>query len=244
MVLPRNCDSSGAGRIAAGAPQLARGLGMLSNAFRIGRRLLVLTGLALLASGPLHGQEKSIQVDWQSPEIAAFVQARSANPPQSVGVGSPDEAKLARLKLPVLAFDTPPTTASNAFATGARPQLERTIITDDADPVWYQIVDRYGDMTITVEADLRVQHQFPSNYPIYGPSSQGAAVEPQVSVFDERTEEGMEGAIAEYTVYKFGQVPYKVTIECTQRNKAQCKDIAVISKDKELLQLISARPPP
>jgi hypothetical protein len=217
---------------------------MLSNAFRIGRRLLVLAGLGLLASGPLHGQEKSIQVDWQSPEIAAFVQARSANPPQSVGVGSPDEAKLARLKLPVLAFDTPPTTASNAFATGARPQLERTIITDDADPVWYQIVDRYGDMTITVEADLRVQHQFPSNYPIYGPSSQGAAVEPQVSVFDERTEEGMEGAIAEYTVYKFGQVPYKVTIECTQRNKAQCKDIAVISRDKELLKLISARPPP
>jgi len=217
---------------------------MTVNALRIGCRLWTLVaGLCLLASLPVQGQEKSIQVDWQSPEIAAFVRERAANPPQSVGAGSADEAKLARLKLPVLAFDTPPTTASNAFATGARPQLERTIITDDADPVWYQIVDRYGDMTITVEADLRVQHQFPSNYPIYGPSSQGAAVEPQVSVFDERTEEGMEGAIAEYTVYKFGQVPYKVTIECTQRNKAQCKDIAVIGRDRELLKLISARPP-
>src|SRR5262249_43614581 len=157
----------------------------------------------------------------------------------SVGPGSADEAKLARLKLPVLAFDTAPATASNAFSTGARPQLERTIITDEAEPAWYQIVDRYGGLTITVEADISVQHQFPSNYPIYGPSSQGAAVEPQVSVFDERTEEGMEGAIAEYTVYKFGQVPYKVTIECTQRNKAQCKDIAVISRDKDLLKLIS-----
>jgi hypothetical protein len=217
---------------------------MTVNALRIGSRLLTLAaGLSLLSSLPLQGQEKSIQVDWQSPEIAAFARERTANPPVSVGVGSAEEAKLARLKLPVLAFDTPPTTASNAFATGARPSLERTIITDDADPVWYQIVDRYGDMTITVEADLRVQHQFPSNYPIYGPSSQGAAAEPQVSVFDERTEEGMEGAIAEYTVYKFGQVPYKVTIECTQRNKAQCKDIAVISRDRELLKLISARPP-
>jgi len=200
-------------------------------------------GLMLLSAGLASAQEKSIQVEWQNPEIAAFVRDRAANPPASLGPGSPDEAKLARLKLPVLAFDAPPATASNAFATGARPQLDRTIITDDADPVWYQIVDRYGDMTITVEADLRVQHQFPSNYPVYGPSSQGVGVEPQISVFDERTEEGMEGAIAEYTVYKFGQVPYKVTIECTQRNKAQCKDIAVIGKDKDLLKLISARPP-
>jgi hypothetical protein len=217
---------------------------MRSNALQTGSRLLTLTAwLILLSFGSLQGQEKSIQVDWQSPEIAAFVRDRMANPPLSVGAGSADEAKLSRLKLPVLAFDTPPTTASNAFATGARPQLERTIITDDADPVWYQIVDRYGDMTITVEADLRLQHQFPSTYPLYGPSSQGAAVEAPVSVFDERTEEGMEGAIAEYTVYRFGQVPYKVTIECTQRNKAQCKDIAVISKDRELLKLISARPP-
>ena len=205
--------------------------------------LLALAGLTVLWPSPLFAQEKSIPVDWQNPEIAAFVRDRTANPPVSLGPGSPDEAKLARLKLPVLAFDTPPATASNAFATGARPQLARSIITDEADPVWYQIIDRYGDMTITVEADLRVQHQFPSNYPIYGPSSQGVGVEPQVSVFDERTEEGMEGAIAEYTVYKFGQVPYKVTIECTQRNKAQCRDVAVISRDKDLLKLISARPP-
>lgn len=217
---------------------------MTANAVRTSRPLLALVaGLCLVLTGPVLGQEKSIPVDWQSPEIAAFVRDRAANPPLTVGPGSPEEAKLARLKLPVLAFDTPPTTASNAFSTGARPQLERTIITDETEPVWYQIVDRYGDMTITVEADLRVQHQFPSTYPLYGPSSQGAAVEPQVSIFDERTEEGMEGAIAEYTVYKFGQVPYKVTIECTQRNKAQCKDVAVISRDKDLLKLISARPP-
>ena len=201
------------------------------------------TGLCLLLPRPMLGQETRIQVEWQSPEIAAFVRDRTANPPQSLGPGSADEAKLARLKLPVLAFDAPPATASNAFATGERPQLTRTIITDDAEPVWYQIIDRYGDMTITVEADLRVQHQFPANFPLYGPSSQGAGVEPQISVFDERTEAGMEGAIAEYTVYKFGQVPYKVTIECTQRNKAQCKDIAVIGKDRDLLKLISARPP-
>src|SRR5262245_54899167 len=97
-------------------------------------------GLMLLSAGLASAQEKSIQVEWQNPEIAAFVRDRAANPPASLGPGSPDEAKLARLKLPVLAFDAPPATASNAFATGARPQLDRTIITDDADPVWFQIV--------------------------------------------------------------------------------------------------------
>ena len=132
----------------------------------------------------------------------------------------------------------------DALQGGARAAEQSIKGNADDDGGNYDGRDGENHMTITVEADLRVQHQFPSNYPIYGPSSQGAAVEPQVSVFDERTEEGMEGAIAEYTVYKFGQVPYKVTIECTQRNKAQCKDIAVISRDKELLKLISARPPP
>jgi hypothetical protein len=53
----------------------------------------------------------------------------------------------------------------------------------------------------------------------------------------------MEGAIAEYTVYKFPQIPYKVTIECTQRNKAMCRDVATIAKDRDLLKIISARPP-
>jgi hypothetical protein len=207
--------------------------------------LALALGFGLSLPAAALAQQKTIPVDWQSPEIAAFVRERATNPPASLGPGSPEEAKLARLKLPVLAFDTPPSTVSNAFAVGARPQLARTIITDDADPVWYQITDRYGDLTITVEADLRIQHQLPADFPLYAPPGQGAGVDagPQVSVFDEKTEEGMEGAIAEYTVYKFGQVPYKVTIECTQRNKQQCKDVAAISKDKDLLKVISARPP-
>jgi hypothetical protein len=62
-------------------------------------------------------------------------------------------------------------------------------------------------------------------------------------VFDESTEVGMEGAIADYTVYKFPDIPYRVTIECTQRIKATCRDIATIAKDRDLLKLLSARPP-
>src|SRR5262249_15695844 len=90
-------------------PHRATGWGMTRFLHQISSRWLGLAaGLCLLLPSPLLAQATSIQVDWQSPEIAAFVRDRAANPPVSLGAGSPDEAKLARLKLPVLAFDTPP----------------------------------------------------------------------------------------------------------------------------------------
>jgi len=204
-------------------------------------RALAAAGLGVLLAASAVAQEKLVDVNWNDAEIKGFIKDRATTPLASVGAD--DEAKLSRLKLPVLGFDRPPSVVGNAFAVGERPQLARNIIMDEKQPIWYQLVDRYGDLTITVEADLRVQHQLPASYPVYAPSGQGAAVEAQVSVFDESNEAGMEGAIAEYTLYKFGQVPYRVTIECTKRNKEQCRDIASISKDKDLLRLISARPP-
>src|SRR5262245_29624897 len=206
------------------------------------RKLPVLLAvLSVFAAGEALSQDNLIGVDWQNPEITAFVANRATNPSVSVDAGQ--EAKLSRLKLPVLGFDTPPSLVTNAFALEQRPALNRNIVMDEKQPVWYQITDRYGDLTISVEADLRIQQEFPADYPVYGTGAQGAGVEPQVSVFDERTEEGMEGAIAEYTVYKYPQIPYKVTIECTPRTKATCKDIATIAKDRDWLTIISARPP-
>lgn len=202
---------------------------------------LALAGLALLPAVPASAQDKLLSVDWQNPEIAGFVASRTTNPP--VSVGSDQEAKLSRLKLPVLGFDTPPSLVANALGTGERPPLNRNIIMDESNPVWYTIVDRYGDLTVSVEADLRVQQEFPANFPIYGQAGQGATVAPQVSVFDDKAEAGMEGAIADYTVYKFPNVPYKVTIECTERTKETCRDVATIAKDQDLLKLLSARPP-
>ena len=118
------------------------------------------------------------------------------------------------------------------------------IYTDEMNPVWYQIVDTYGDVTVSVQADLRVQHAFGDDFKIYPTTPPGAAPQagPQVSVFDASQEEGMEGAIAEYTVMKFG-VPYTVTIECTAATKARCADTGQIAKDSELLKLIAATPP-
>jgi hypothetical protein len=202
---------------------------------------LALAAMALWA-GTAAAQDKLLRVDWENPEIKDFVANRATRPLASVG--SDQEAKLSRLRLPVLGFDTPPAVVGNAFATSERPRLERTIVMDENEPVWYNITDRYGDLSITVEADLRVQHELPASFPVYGQGGQGAAAaEPQISVFDEATEVGMEGAIADYTVYKFPDIPYRVTIECTQRIKATCRDIATIARDRDLLKLLSARPP-
>ena len=41
----------------------------------------------------------------------------------------------------------------------------------------------------------------------------------KVQVIDGDSEPGLEGAIAEYTVYKYPNIPYRVTIECEKRTR-------------------------
>ncbi|MFA5951411.1 MAG: hypothetical protein WC807_14120 [Hyphomicrobium sp.] len=198
--------------------------------------------LALAAVGAAQGAGKLISVDWANPELVAFASAQAANPPRSLGPTADD--KLAKLKLPVLGFAGTPGVVESTFRLGAKPATERDVIVDETNPVWYQIVERYGDVTVSIEADLRVQHEFPASYPVYKNAGRGAAPEagPVVSVFDEQNENGIEGLIAEYTIMKYG-VLYTVTIECSAEAKAQCHDTSQIAKDSELLTLIRANAP-
>lgn len=187
--------------------------------------------------------DKLIAVQWSDPEIASFVSANSGASARSLGPTEDD--KLAKLKLPVLAFGATPGVVESTFRLGPRPATERDVVVDEDNPVWYQIVERYGDVTVSVSADLRVQHEFaPDKFPIYENKSPGAApaAGPAVSVFDDRNEGGEEGLLAEYTIMRFG-VPYTVTVECTQEAKNECRDTGQISKDSELLKLIRATPP-
>lgn len=183
--------------------------------------------------------QRSISVDWSDPEIKTFIQTRQSNPPRSLKAG--DEAMLSKLKLPVLAFDRPPGTVTRALGVTNVPPPERKIVMDDAEPVWYHIIDTYKDVTITIDADLRVQQQL-TNTPIYLPPPTATA-EPTVSILDERVEEGMEGLIAEYTVYRFGNVPYRITVECSRQSREFCRDPKQLLQDREVLRIISARPP-
>jgi hypothetical protein len=184
-----------------------------------------------------------LPVDWSSAEIKSFVEARQEAAARGLAPAEP--SRLDKVKLPVLGFQGAPGLVQSSFpGLGPQPTGTRAIHTDETNPVWYQIVDTYGDVTVSVAADLRVQHTFGADYPVYPTTAPGAApaAGPEVSVFDKEDEEGMEGSIAEYTIMKFG-VPYTVTIECTAATKAQCADVGQIAKDSELLKVLAATPP-
>ena len=100
--------------------------------------------------------DKLIEVQWTDPEIKSFVAANAQ--PRSLGPTADDQ--LAKLKLPVLAFEGTPGVAEKTFRLGPRPATERDVVMDEENPVWYQIVEHYGDVTVSVSADLRVQHEF------------------------------------------------------------------------------------
>jgi hypothetical protein len=191
-------------------------------------------------------QEVSVlRVDWDSADIKRFKAQQAGGALKSASVSDAGHAKLAGLQLPVLAFEDVPQLVRNALGSNARATKPRKVITDPATPVWYHLVDTYGDVSITVDADLRVNHAHDSDFRIHKrPLSmdgfkQGGKT--KISVFDGAADEGMEGVIAEYTVHRFPDVPYTVTIECRGPAKAQCRDVATIDKDQALLKLVAVR---
>jgi hypothetical protein len=212
------------------------------------RAISSLTGAVMVAGvlfAPLataFAADKLLDVDWANPEIAKFVQEQQASPRRSLGPVADD--KLSKVKLPVVGFETTPGVVENTFRLGPKPAAERDVVVDEDNPVWYQIVEHYGDMTVSIEADLRVQHVLPDTYPVYDGARPGAAPQagPDISVFDEENEGAMEGLMAEYTVVKFG-VPYTVKIECSSEARAQCRDTAQIAKDSNQLKILRANPP-
>jgi hypothetical protein len=180
-----------------------------------------------------------IRVEWNDPELQRFKAA-----PRLESATRGDSEKLAGLRLPVLAFTETPELVRNALGANAKPVKPRTVVTDAATPVWYHLVDNYGDISITVDADLRINQINDSEQQIKrrplsleGLKNGGKS---KISIFDGAKEEGLEGVMVEYTVYKFPNVPYTVTIECRGAAKAQCRDVATITRDQALLKVISS----
>ena len=218
---------------------------MTSN--RVQRTLVILTRCgalaALLIATPLSAQNKTaagqglLAVDWADPELAAFKRS-------GVTAGA-DAAQLNAIKMPVLAFKEVPQIVKNIAGSDAKPLKPRSIITDPKQPYWYHLVDTYEGITIAVDADRRINHEAKQNFQI-GAANKGAQAtlgakgKARISIFDNSTEEGMEGVMIEYTLQKFPNIPYTVTIECNGKAKSQCKDLAVITKDEALLGVIAA----
>jgi hypothetical protein len=180
--------------------------------------------------------QKKLVVDWADEELRTFSRARAAS--------ASTPAALSNLRLPVLAFDDVPQLVKNALGPDARPTVPRKIVTDAKSPYYYSIEDTYGDITISVSADLRINHdlgsQFQTTAPTRAPSATpGARAPAKITIVDGSNEGNQETIAVEYTVQRFPNIPYTVTIECGKKSKAQCKDTAVITKDQLLLKVIS-----
>lgn len=200
-----------------------------------------LAAMGALSSLPASAEAAKLTVNWDDPELKGFADEREAA--IANGAAPEEESKLAKLQLPILAFERPPEAVSRNLQAGPEAAPETSELFDAENPVWYQIVQDYGDVTVSISADLRVQHTFDANHPVYDTANPGAGVSdgPQVSVMDENAEEGMEGAVAEYTFTRFG-VPYTVSVECTAVAREQCKDTAQIAKDSALLKVVGGQP--
>lgn len=201
-------------------------------------RYWALAGLAL-ATPALAGQQM-LSVDWKQPEIKAYVAEAASG--KRASVMPADEARLSTLKLPVLGFARAPGELTRSLGTSAAPSPKRKLIMDDENPVWYQLVERYDGITISIDADLRLQEDLPPSAQVFG-RIPGPDSTSKVSVIDGSTEPGMTGAVAEYTVFKYPNIPYRVTIECTEKMREYCRNPSAITRDSDTLKLISARPP-
>ena len=191
--------------------------------------------------------QKLIGVNWDDPELTSLNEARSLRAP---GTFSADDLnRLNNLRLPVLAFDGAPAALERSLARSPQAPPKRSIAFDKDNPYWYSITDEYDGMTVTVEAERRVQHVLPDttllNEQAFG-ESRGAF---ERSFPDDTEVPGEEGYIVEFTTYKFGKngagIPYTVTIECDEDHKQDCQafDRDVQKREELLLKLIAARRP-
>lgn len=200
--------------------------------------LAIIGGIAsqLSAQDRTSTGQKKLVVDWADEELRTFNRARAAT--------ASTPAALSNLRLPVLAFDDVPQLVKNALGPDARPTVPRKIVTDAKSPYYYSIEDTYGDITISVSADLRINHDLGPQFQTTAPTrpagtAPGVKTPAKITIVDGSNEGNQDSIAVEYTVQKFPNIPYTVTIECGKKSRGQCKDTAVISKDQLLLKVIS-----
>ncbi len=204
-----------------------------------GLALMLGLGASLYGSVTAVAQQDKIKVDWGHAEITSYVREQTTNPRPSV---LPDQAsRLSRLQLPVLGFERAPASVAAAAGVGRTPEAKRKLVMDEANPIWYNLIERYGDITITIDADLRLQDKLPPSARVFVPPADDGQIT-DVSIMDSTTEPGLTGAVAEFSIRKFN-IPYRVTMECNEASRETCRNPQAIARDGQLLKLLSARPP-
>jgi hypothetical protein len=191
---------------------------------------------AMLLSGlALAGDVQMVVPKWDDPELKAYFASAPKAAPESAGPAD-------QIKLPVLELREPPENVKQTMGASPQAVAEPEIIYDPDNPVWYQATHNYGDVTVTIEADLRVRSAAPGTM-TFESTTQGAqpSEEPEVIVYDDAEAEGTPGYFAEYTIEKFG-VPYTVRVECTAAVKAECADKAKVAATAALLTVKGGNP--
>lgn len=192
-----------------------------------------LAGILIAAVGLAAGSAYAgslIAVDNAHPDLQKM---RSAAPP--AGLAAPERSRIDKLKLPVLLPDPAVTRQAAAATVAPKP----TIVTDDDDPVWYHAETDLGGVSISVEADLRVQHEFPEGFATYGEKAAGAAPEAAEPLHGERAEEGMANQVGQVTVTRYN-VPYTITVTCEQPDTEKCRNTERMARDGSILKLFAA----
>lgn len=198
---------------------------------------VLLSPAAVVAADKTPSGQTMLEVNWNDPELAAF----RAAPNKLAGA---DAAKLNALRIPVIAFGDVPQIVKHVAGPHAETIEPRTIVSDPKEPFWYHLTDTYDGITVSVSADRRINHEVGAEFQI-GEAKTGAAAtlgstaQPNITILDGETEEGMEGVILEYSLEKFPNIPYRVSIECAKKAKSQCKDLSIIVKDEALLKVIA-----
>ncbi len=210
---------------------------MRARSMRQSLAALSAAGLAALLSAPvLAGDVEMLEPKWDDPEVKAYLESTPRVAPEAAA-GPKDE-----LRLPVLELKEPPENVRSTMGAAAEAASEPEIIYDPDNPVWYQATHNYGDVTVTIEADLRVRTAAPGTEVFEKEGISPEATDgPDVSIYADAEAEGTPGYVAEYTIEKFG-VPYTVRVECTATVKEECADKAKVAATAALLTIKGGNP--
>lgn len=155
-------------------------------------------------------ERKRIPVDHGDPALERFRTApRSAATPQP---------ELPPRDIPVLNFVQPPLN-DPALPRAARKdagQACKQSPVHDADPGWYAIRHECANVVITIMGEQRIQSRSAAPAP-------RALAQPTVIVPATGNPRIEAAYVAEITLYRFGNIPYSITVECNRASIALCK---------------------
>ena len=195
--------------------------------------------LILLCYVPPGLAGSELKVDWKDPELQKF--SRNAKARSRSIVPGTSSAYIG-LKLPVIGLKQ--SGAATRGGRGGQASKPPNVLMNKSNPVWYELIHEIEDgVTATISADLRIQSELPKTTRTYSATRSIGGGDDEISVFDDRHEVGLIGAVAEFTMYKFGGVPYVVTVECTELAKARCRDLDYLKRLRSRLEVLHAEVP-